>query len=229
MNTTVQLKEGYTASMLSKDIFLTFLALVSILIFYLELSGELTSKQTEVIVYADAFIALIFLTDFCYSYWISPNKKAFVKERWWELPASIPLGIQYLQVFRSLQFIRIIRIFQFARVFRGASQFQRVLNNIQTFTEQVKLVYITNLLAIVIFSGALAFHYVEADVNPAVNTFLDSVWWSVSSVASLGAGDIYPTTDAGKVIGIVLVLVGVGVISAFTGLVASFIIRNDEE
>lgn len=222
-------KEGYTTSMLGKDLFLTFLALVSILLLYLEISDELTVQQTQTIIYADVIIASIFLLDFCYSYWTAPNKAQFARERWWELPASIPLGFESLRIFRGFQFIRLIRIFQFARLFRGVSHFQRMMNNIQTFTEEVRLVYITNILTIVVLSGALAFHYVEADVNPTVKTFLDSLWWSISSVASLGAGDIYPTTNAGKIIGIFVVLLGLGVMSAFAGLVASFIIRHKDE
>lgn len=228
MPKNVIFKEGYTISMLGKDIFLTFLALVSILLLYLEISDELTAQQTQTIIYADVIIATIFLMDFCYSYWTAPNKAEFARNRWWELPASIPLGLESFRVFRGFQFIRLVRIFQFARLFRGASQFQRMMNNIQTFTEEVRLVYITNILGIVVLSGALAFHYAEADVNPAVKSFLDSIWWSISSVASLGAGDIYPTTNAGKIIGIIIVLLGLGVMSAFAGLVASFIIRHGD-
>ncbi len=221
-------RKGYTLQMLGKDLFLTTLAVISIWLFYLELADDLSPQQTQTIIYADVIIAAIFLMDFIYSYWTAPDKAHFAAERWWELPASIPLGLESLRVFRSFQFIRFVRIFQFARLLRGASKFQRMIDSVQTFTEEVRLVYVVNILGIVVVSGALGFHYAEADTNETVNTFLDSLWWSLSSAAGLGAGNIYPTTDAGKIVGMILVLAGIGVISAFAGLVASYVVRHGD-
>ena len=216
----------YTFAMFAKDIFLTFLAVISILLLYLDLSNELSLQQTQTIVYADVIISTLFLMDFVNSYIKSKNKSRFAQTQWWELPASIPLGLEYFRVLRTFQFLRLIRILQVARLVRGASKFQRMLDNVQDFTEEVRLVYIINILGVIVLSGALGFHYAEADINPTVNTYLDSAWWSLSSVASLGAGHIYPITDAGKIVGMILVLAGMGVVSAFAGLVASYLVRH---
>lgn len=212
-----------------KDIILIVLAVISIGLLYTQMTVDLSVEQTRVLIYADGIIAFTFWLDFAVSYIRARDRSQFARRRWWELPAAIPLGIEYLGVLRSFQLLRLVRLFHLARIIRGAIKFSKVFDNVQSFTEEVKLMYVLNILGGVVISGALGFHYFEADSNPEVHGFLDSIWWSLSSVAGLGAGNIYPTTDAGKFVGMILVIVGMGVVSAFAGLIASFLVRHRHE
>ena len=60
-------------------------------------------------------------------------------------------------------------------------------------------------------------------------TLWDGVWWAVVTVTTVGYGDAYPTTVQGRLIGIVLMLVGIGFLSLLTAAVASRFVRVDTE
>jgi voltage-gated potassium channel len=48
----------------------------------------------------------------------------------------------------------------------------------------------------------------------------DGVWWAVSTMTTVGYGDVYPETDSGRVLAIVLMLVGIGFVAVLTGAIA---------
>jgi hypothetical protein len=55
--------------------------------------------------------------------------------------------------------------------------------------------------------GALAFHRTESGINPSVHSFLDSLSWAVGIVTTVGGG-IYPVTQVGKVLAILMMMGG---------------------
>ena len=75
---------------------------------------------------------------------------------------------------------------------------------------------------------ALIVFLIEKDINPSINTYLDSLWWSFSTATNVGYGDIVPITDSGKVVGILLMLIGVALFSIYTALFARAILDDPE-
>ena len=55
----------------------------------------------------------------------------------------------------------------------------------------------------------------------------DGVWWSVVTVTTVGYGDIVPHTVAGRLIGILVMLLGIGFLSILTATVASYFVKSD--
>jgi voltage-gated potassium channel len=73
---------------------------------------------------------------------------------------------------------------------------------------------------------ALIIYLLEKDINPKINSYLDSLWWSFSTTTTVGYGDIVPITDLGKIFGIGLMLVGVAIFSIYTALFARAILDD---
>ena len=73
----------------------------------------------------------------------------------------------------------------------------------------------TALLAVaVVFLGALGMFTVERGQNQAVRTFGDALWWSVVTATTVGYRDLSPVTTEGRLIALVLMLTGIGMISS---------------
>lgn len=78
-------------------------------------------------------------------------------------------------------------------------------------------------------AGAIGLFYVEHETNPKIRTLLDTVWWAVATVTTVGYGDISPVTPSGKIIGIVLMILGTAVFWSYTGLFAETLITEEFE
>ena len=58
-------------------------------------------------------------------------------------------------------------------------------------------------------------------------TFWDGVWWAIVTVTTVGYGDVYPTSVAGRIVAIIVMIVGVGFLAVLTATIASFFVKSD--
>jgi voltage-gated potassium channel len=84
--------------------------------------------------------------------------------------------------------------------------------------------------AILIVAAAV----MELDVERAaakanITTFSDALRWAVSTVATVGYGDHYPVTPAGRAIGIMLMVAGVGIFGVTAAAAAAWFVKADQE
>jgi len=67
----------------------------------------------------------------------------------------------------------------------------------------------------------------EAGENKAIGSFGDALWWAVVTATTVGYGDVSPITVEGRIIAVVLMLTGIGIIGVFTATVASVFFEED--
>ncbi len=121
-------------------------------------------------------------------------------------PPFLPASMQAARVFRLLRLLRLLRLGMLAR---------RLLS-----TEGVRDAAV--LAAMTVLGGGAAFAAVEKSQN--LSTW-DGVWWAMTTVTTVGYGDVTPETDAGRVIAIVVMLVGIGFIAVLTAAAAERFLR----
>jgi voltage-gated potassium channel len=110
----------------------------------------------------------------------------------------------------------------------------KMLFKIIHFTKLIgKLVVSVPFLTISFFGNAIVFlfatimFFIEKDINPKMASFIDALWWSFSTTTTVGYGDIIPLTVPGKIVGMVLMLIGVAVFGIYTALFARAIIDDE--
>ncbi|MES1046552.1 potassium channel protein [Heyndrickxia oleronia] len=81
-------------------------------------------------------------------------------------------------------------------------------------------VFLLALLVIFIFGAAI--HYIEPRSFPSIFV---GVWWAVITTATVGYGDVYPETVKGRILGMLLVFIGAGVVSAYFASLAATTVR----
>jgi voltage-gated potassium channel len=163
----------------------------------------------------DDAICLIFLYDFFYRLYKSENKLSFMKWGWIDLISSIPAlpFVRYGRLFRLIRLFRILRAFRSIKVLS-----QHIFRNrVQGTMSAVAIITIL----VVIFSS-ISILMVENDTASNIKTAEDALWWSLVTVTTVGYGDKFPVTTEGRVIGVVLMFVGVGLFGTFTAYVASW-------
>lgn len=74
--------------------------------------------------------------------------------------------------------------------------------------------------------ASFLFYYLEKDVNSKISSLLDALWWGFATATTTGYGDITPVTQAGKILGICLMLSGTALFAMFTALFAEIILLS---
>lgn len=101
------------------------------------------------------------------------------------------------------------------------------IGRIRTILKNPMFWFLTVLANGSILAGAMALFVLEYGTNSSITCFLDSVWWSVSTITTVGYGDIIPETPAGKIVGMFLMLFGTAIFSAFTALFAAILLEPE--
>ncbi len=86
--------------------------------------------------------------------------------------------------------------------------------------------YILGVTLVILLGGAISLHLLESRVNKGVANFFDAIYWAVISMTTTGYGDIAPTTVAGRIVAIIVVLSGLLLFSMVTATVASVFVEK---
>ena len=123
---------------------------------------------------------------------------------------------------RGLRALRLLRLLSGVRFFRYSNPFLGVL---RTFAEN-RLLYggTFAFLGAAVTIAAISLHLLEAGANESMANISDALWWALATVTTVGYGDITPVTDAGRIIGGILMVIGMFTLALFAGLVSTTIL-----
>jgi voltage-gated potassium channel len=200
-----------------------FLILASAVAFVIESDRE----QLEVDPYATHFIILdvaflvLFAIEYVLRVYIEPRKRDFIFSFYGmiDLLAILPslFLVPGFRVLRILRFLKIFRVFKVTRFILAVDRLTEALHEIQQ-----ELLALVILSLMFVYLAACGIHYFEREAQPeAFGSILDSMWWAVVTLTTIGYGDVYPTTPGGRLFTALVALVGVGLIAIPSGLLAS--------
>ena len=147
----------------------------------------------------------LFAADYCIRLYLAPRRLYFITHN------LMNLAIVLLPAWRIVSFLAMIHLTT-NRQYKRLSELA------------VKLFGYT---AIFIIMFALAIYSVESSEPGAMIRDLPTAyWWTFTTLATVGYGDVYPITGIGRVIAVVVMLYGVGMVAVATGALASWIIEK---
>jgi voltage-gated potassium channel len=168
----------------------------------------------------DFFVCIIFLADFAIRFRQARSKLRFMRWGWIDLLSSIPLW-EPLRWGRSVRVVRILRVLRAFRSMRHLFAF--------LYRDRTKGTLATAGLAVclLIIGASIAILIVEKGENSTIKTPFDAIWWSVSTITTVGYGDAIRSTIEGKVVAMILMVAGIALFGVFTGLFARLFIDAD--
>jgi voltage-gated potassium channel len=154
-------------------------------------------------------ILWLFVVEYGLRLWCAENRPRFVFSIYSiiDLMTILPFMVGIVDV----GFIRIFRWFRILRLLRFLDN--RTLWGKVSSSDAPVLVRILFTLFAIIFVYSGLIYQVEHPVNPkAFNTFLDAFYFSVVTMTTVGFGDVTPTTEAGRLLTVLMILTGVALI-----------------
>jgi len=182
----------------------------------------LPKEISEILQVLDTLVCVLLLTDFCIRFRRAKSKLQFMKWGWIDLLASIP-NIPILRVGR---FVRILRVIQLIRAIRASQKLSQLLfkNKMQTGVASVGM---TSFLLVMFCSVAILLCE-RQDPGANIKTAGDALWWSVTTITTVGYGDKYPVTTQGRLVAAVLMFSGIGMFGVLSGLAATYFLGSQQ-
>ena len=146
------------------------------------------------------------------------------------------LLIVIAQLFAILPAMSFLGFLRGARALRVVSSFTRIIGISMASRSQGRQIlkkratsFAFGLAGFTLITSAVGFTLAE-DVGKdgRIQSFFDALWWSGATITTVGYGDIYPITAAGRIIAIFTMLVGISTLAVVTARIAQFLIKNDE-
>ncbi len=208
------------------DIFLVIVAFVSIVPMFFHV-GYLSETTHFVINTLDLVSVYILAFDYILR-WITHDLKEGHPYSWKSFvryPFTLPAIIDLLGILPSLNvlpagftFLRVLRVFRLFRYSRHLSIIANVF-----YQERKTLGLILLIAAMYTFITSLIMFTFE---DETFGSFLDALYWGTITLTTIGFGDIYPLTDAGRVITSVSALVGIFVLALPAGIMTGSFLKQ---
>jgi voltage-gated potassium channel len=200
------------------ELFALALALLQVInsILWLFLRGQ---EEGRVILLTSVGISLFFIADSAYRWLRAPDRRRFLFGRrgWLLWLGSLPVP-----------FIALLRILWYRwaiRNLRRSDYSDMVQIVVEKRAQSTLLIAIFAALVVVEAAATLILGVESKSPQANIQTAGDAEWWTIVTMATVGYGDKYPVTAAGRVIAIFVMIVGVGLFGVLTSFLAQWFVR----
>ena len=214
------------------DLPLLILAVGSLPLLLLELvSDRLTHSDRNFVFGVNIAVFIAFAISYVVEIFLSESRVKYAKSEWLSLLIVVA---QLLALLPALGFFGVLRG---ARALRVIVTLLRVVGigvASRTKGREVLKKHAASMAfgsaGFTLVTSAVAFTLAE-DVGESgrIHSFFDALWWSAATITTVGYGDIYPVTAAGRIIAVFTMVVGVSTLAVVTARIAQFLIQNDSE
>jgi len=134
------------------------------------------------------------------------------------LPTYLALFVPELHALIDVRILRLLRIFRIFRLTEYVAEYQ-VMGEALMASRRKILVFLTAVLMVALVLGTLL--YVVEGPEHGFTDIPTAVYWAITTITTVGFGDITPKTDAGRLIASVMMLIGWGTLAVPTGIVTA--------
>lgn len=198
---------------LGYEAFIALLSLMSIVDMLLIWLPGLSEPSKQVVTIFQGFVTIIFVIDFLYRLTSSESKSDYFFRNWgWaDLLATVP----------TLRILRFFRVFRVYRLMRDVGL--KTIGDQLLYDRAGSVLYLTVFLGLLIIQTASVLVLNAEAANPDANirTPSDAIWWSYVTITTVGYGDRFPTTNLGRIVGVLLMTSGVALFGVFTSFLAN--------
>ena len=216
------------------DVFSTLVLLVNLTVTFLYTFDSMELRCGPTLLFIESLTVAFFAVDYVLRLWtvrfVYPNiseSRAILKYTTsfsgivdvlsflpYYLPIFWPAGAATFRMFRV---VRIFRLFRINAYYDSLNVITEVINS-----KRQQLMSSVFIIMVLMVASSMCMYSLEHPAQPEVfsNAF-SGIWWSVSTLLTVGYGDIYPVTTMGKIAGICITFLGVGMVAIPTGIISA--------
>lgn len=210
----------------SKFDFYDIIMMISIIVSLIPLAFKETNSLFTVI---DIVTVTIFIIDYVLrlitadyavkkgwkSFFIYPLTPLAILDLLTILPSITVFGSGF-KLFKLVRLLRTFRVFRAFKAFRYSSSIKTIMNVLKKQKDSLTVVCV--MAAAYVLVSALIIFNVEPD---SFKSFFDAVYWATVSLTTMGYGDIYPVTVAGRIVTMISSFMGIAIVALPAGIITS--------
>lgn len=214
------------------DLTIQLLIVISLIAFAIDTLPDVSPKLRRFLRHLEVITVVIFTLEYFLRILVAPNRIRFIFSFYGivDLLAIAPfylvpgLDLRSARVFRMLRLVRILKLARYSIALR------RMHRAILIAREELILFFLVTVS--LLYFAAVGIYSFENEAQPeAFQSVFHSLWWAVTTLTTVGYGDIYPITVGGRIFTFIILLIGLGVVSVPAGIFASALskARNIED
>ncbi|KXI29093.1 ion transporter [Paraglaciecola hydrolytica] len=211
-------------------VFIQFLIIVSLITFSIDTLPELSSEDRKLLNIIEGITVFIFTIEYITRIVVADHKLRFIFSFFGlvDLLAILPyyivtgLDLRTVRIFRLLRLVRILKLLKYNKAIK---RFQRAIS-----IAKEELILSAAVALIMLYLSSVGIYYFENEAQPEqFKSVFHSLWWAITTLTTVGYGDMYPVTAGGKFFTFFVLIIGLGVVAVPTGLVASALTQARKE
>jgi voltage-gated potassium channel len=177
----------------------------------------------------DNAICVIFLLDFFGNLSRAPTKREYFIGRrgWLDLLGSIP-SLGFFKYTALLRLARLSRLARITRLLRGQNKRELIDDVVTHRGEYAAFVSVMAAMIVLVVCSVLVLQFESRAADANITTGGDALWWALVTITTVGYGDYFPVTGAGRITGAFVMFAGVGIIGALASILASVLVAPTE-
>lgn len=211
------------------DYVIQAMIILSLVSFSIETLPDLSADSRKILKAIEIICIAVFTVEYIARITVATNKPAFIFSFFGIidalaiLPFYLATGLD-LRSIRSFRLLRLVRIMKLARYNAAAKRFHRAFIIAK---EEIVLFLFASL--IVLYLAAVGIYHFENPAQPEkFSSIFHSLWWAVTTLTTVGYGDMYPVTAGGRLFTFFVLVIGLGIVAIPAGLVASALSKARE-
>lgn len=211
----------------SFDIFIQVLIILSLISLSFETLPNLNPQIQQLLLYFEWFCIVVFTLEYLLRIFYAKNKLKYIFSFYGIIdflaifPFYVSLGVD-LRGARVFRIFRLFRIFKLVRYNRAIIHFKKAAHEARE-----EIVLFLMITVILLYLSAVGIYFFEHEAQPdKFSSIFESLWWAISTLTTVGYGDVYPITVGGKIFTFCILIVGLGIITVPAGIVASALSRT---
>jgi voltage-gated potassium channel len=197
---------------------MTVLALLWLPVLVIPAIVHVSARTASAFDLVDYLVWAVFVAEYLIRLYLAPSRWRFVRTH------LIDLLVIVIPVFRPLRVLRLLRFARTGLTLTGLLSRARGL-----LTHRGLHFVLLSVLTIILVGAALEFGFEDHARGATIHSYGDALWWAIVTVTTVGYGDQYPVTAAGRGIAVVLMLTGIGLVGVLSASIASYFVGQQAD